>query len=364
MAQWGATDDAANSVNWAPAQLKLPANTDNQANLYANVTANAFGINSKIGQVGVSVAEVQVESGGLAVATVTFPGSGYSANASVTVSGNGTANALANSTGRISAVLIVDANTGYTASPTVTIDPPTAKTFNANTGLYMDGTFNANTGVDNATEFITVSSNPFVNDDIVQYLVAAGNTAVTGLANATLYYVVSANSTGLKLATSANGTAINVTASATSETGHTLRRFGFVEISSSVFQDNDIVTYLVAAGNTALTGLSNNTQYSVTGANSSGFYPAYTANGARVAANGSVTYLVPGVSETGHSFTGETATASISIAGGRKKGALPGWNLRTEGVGRRAGRVHYECLVAMSSISGGDDSDDTLLPDT
>ena len=38
-----------------------------------------------------------------------------------------------------------------------------------------------------------------------------------------------------------------------------------------------------------------------------------------------------------------------------------GWVLRTEGSGGRAGRVFYETLVAMSSISG--DAEDTVAPD-
>lgn len=39
-----------------------------------------------------------------------------------------------------------------------------------------------------------------------------------------------------------------------------------------------------------------------------------------------------------------------------------GWTLRTEGAGLRAGRVFYETLVAMGSMTG-DGSDDTQLPD-
>lgn len=39
-----------------------------------------------------------------------------------------------------------------------------------------------------------------------------------------------------------------------------------------------------------------------------------------------------------------------------------GWVLRKEGTGGRAGRVQYETLVAMSSITG-DAADDTQLPE-
>lgn len=41
-----------------------------------------------------------------------------------------------------------------------------------------------------------------------------------------------------------------------------------------------------------------------------------------------------------------------------------GWVLRREGTGGRAGRVHYEVLVAASSISGdGSDDADGILPE-
>ena len=50
-----------------------------------------------------------------------------------------------------------------------------------------------------------------------------------------------------------------------------------------------------------------------------------------------------------------------SRAGANTKMAHAGWNLRIEGTGGRAGRVQYETLVAMSSISG--DAEDAVLPD-
>jgi hypothetical protein len=52
--------------------------------------------------------------------------------------------------------------------------------------------------------------------------------------------------------------------------------------------------------------------------------------------------------------------AAARAAGPR--GAHAGWVRRTEGTGARAGRVHVETLVAMSSISG-DALDDTEIPD-
>jgi hypothetical protein len=58
MAQWGNTDDAANSVLWATSQVNLPANTDNQTALFGNTTADAFVTGTTIGQYGVDINEV------------------------------------------------------------------------------------------------------------------------------------------------------------------------------------------------------------------------------------------------------------------------------------------------------------------
>ena len=64
MANWGNTDDAANSVLWATTQVKLTPNTDNQANLYTNTTADAFITGITVGQFGVSGQEAQALRGG------------------------------------------------------------------------------------------------------------------------------------------------------------------------------------------------------------------------------------------------------------------------------------------------------------
>lgn len=131
---------------------------------------------------------------------------------------------------------------------------------------------------------------------------------------------------------------------------------GFIAIATNVLQVGDKVTYANAAGNTAVVGLTNGTQYFVQASNSTGVYLSATDGGAAIT-------LTKGPTEAGHSLTGETATVSFTLGGGKNKGATPGWNLRTEGTGGRAGRVTYECLVAMGSITS-DASDDTILPDS
>lgn len=59
MAQWGNTDDAANSVLWGVSQLNKTANTTNQTALFGNTTADAFITNATVGQFGAGVQEAQ-----------------------------------------------------------------------------------------------------------------------------------------------------------------------------------------------------------------------------------------------------------------------------------------------------------------
>lgn len=126
--------------------------------------------------------------------------------------------------------------------------------------------------------------------------------------------------------------------------------------SADSFVAGDSVTYTVAAGNTAITGLVSGTRYFVQFANGTVVALATTPTGSRIT-------LTKGLTETGHTLQGDTATASPVVGGGANKGvAHAGWVVRKVGTGGRAGRVQYETLVAMGSITG-DASDDTVLPD-
>tara|TARA_R110000772_G_scaffold426_4_gene1537 strand:- start:450 stop:941 length:492 start_codon:yes stop_codon:yes gene_type:complete len=59
-----------------------------------------------------------------------------------------------------------------------------------------------------------------------------------------------------------------------------------------------------------------------------------------------------------------TAEMNFANTAGTESDIVPhaGWVLRTEGSGGRAGRIHYEVLVAASSITG-DADDDSKLPE-
>lgn len=217
---------------------------------------------------GVDTTEMAVSNASVIQYITTFAGSGYSANALVTVDGNATANGL-NTGGRISVLSVLPGNT-YTTSPTVTVAAPSAIPFNALTA------------VSNTNDTITISSanSKFLAGDKVLYLVATGNTAIGGLANNTFYYIQAANTTTVKLTTAPGQAAIDLTAS---------------------------------------------------------------------------------VTETGHSLTGETATAAAVLSGAKAGAAHAGWVRRVVGTGGRAGRVQEETLVAMGSIAG--DLEDTVMKD-
>jgi len=83
-------------------------------------------------------------------------------------------------------------------------------------------------------------------------------------------------------------------------------------------------------------------------------------NTVTVTANGSGYTSAPNVTIGGSGGVGATATATINTSEGKKGAPHAGWVLRTEGSGGRAGRVTYETLVAMGSISS-DGSDDANL---
>jgi hypothetical protein len=84
----------------------------------------------------------------------------------------------------------------------------------------LSQSFNANTKVN--SNFITLTRHRFVNSDVVMYYTNTGNTALTGLSNSSNYYVVSANSAGIKLSATRGGSAISITPSSISESGHNI----------------------------------------------------------------------------------------------------------------------------------------------
>ena len=285
MSQWKNNDSAANSVLWGVAQYNKTANTTTQTNFYNNTTSGAFVSGTIVGQFGVDATEMGVSAGNLAFAYVTSGGSGYSANAVVTLtfangSTNATAvNAFANVTagvgGNITSLLIAQPGSTYTVAPAVTVAAPSAINITANS-----------TGFSNTNNVLLISTanSKFQAGDRLFYGVPAANTPIAPLTGNAYYYVSFANTTAIALSETSGGANIDITDTRTTNPGET------------------------------------------------------------------------------HTVTGDTATGYVVVGGAKNTGvAHAGWVVRTEGTGRRAGRVSYETLVAMGSMTS-DASDDTVLP--
>jgi hypothetical protein len=116
--------------------------------------------------------------------------------------------------------------------------------------------FNGSTGVNGTDEFITTTTaNQFANGDAVFYSVETGNTAISSLSVGTCYYVVQANSSGVKLAATLGGSPINLTAGPTSETGHKLayvKTNDVVKIYNSLFPENNMVASVATCNSSAI----------------------------------------------------------------------------------------------------------------
>ncbi len=207
MTLWGNTDVAGSSPLHAPAQFSKAPTRTNANLLFGNTTISAMVTGQTVGIFGVDTTEIAVSNGSIVAMQITNNGTGYTANAVVTVGGNGTANGLANSIGRISTVNITAAGNSYAVAPPVSIAAPAAITFNALTA------------VSNTADTITLVGHTYQAGDLTTYLVAVGNTAVIPLANNTQYRVAFANSTVITIANNVTGANVDLTATVT-ETGH------------------------------------------------------------------------------------------------------------------------------------------------
>lgn len=240
-------------------------------NMYGNTTVGAFINNMAVGVFAVNATMLQTSGGGINSGTVTFGGSGYQANAAVTLTvtnggSSGVVNAHANTTtnpGRIDTLFPQTAGSGYITAPIVTIAAPAAIAIGTNS-TYINTS---------ASSILLASASSYwqVNDEFY-YAVAAGNTAIVGLTGNTNYYIASVNSSALTVSAAPGGAALTLTANVTSS------------------------------------------------------------------------------EHAGHTIQGQTATGYVDVGSVYPQVTHAGWVVRREGTGGRAGRVQYETLVAAGSI--------------
>jgi hypothetical protein len=183
--------------------------------MFGNTTINAFRQDVAVGVFGIDATEMSLTTGSSnGIYRVTSPGSGYLANAVVTLSfSNSTGsytNALAaNSTvgtsgtnaGRVTAVTGNVTVNGIIGKTTLSIAAPGLIIFNGNTAVTPNGSIGAFVAYSSANSYLQVN-------DKVMYAGNATSTPVTLYDNRP-YYISFANSTGFKLSDSQGSANIN-----------------------------------------------------------------------------------------------------------------------------------------------------------
>jgi hypothetical protein len=265
--------------------------------------------------------------------------------------------------GAVTTVPLSTAGSGYTTAPTITIPAP-RRTI-------------ATSAITTGTDTIAYTAHGLSANDPVVYN-NGGGTSATGLTSGTTYYVayagLTANAFELKAAAGTPGTLSGVAISGTggqfTVTAATLAVGDRVRIDGTLGGTGTITSY--TTGTTYKVSAVTGTSPSVTG-----FTLTTEAGVAIVTTAGTPTGLtystgtVVDITATGNNAqyfvpsNATVATAVASLGSGSSVGTHithPGWVRRTVGTGGRAGRIQYETLVAMGSISS-DAADDTVLPD-
>jgi len=301
----------------------------------------------------------------------------------------------------ITDIAIVEDGARYVQAPTVTIPVPTVRTI-------------ATSKVTTGTNSIEIASHNIRTGTSLTYQ-DGGGTALAGLTDNTEYFAIRVDEDNIKLGSSLSnaqaGTAIGLTgtgnnaqtlegtqATATATisggvvTGITVTEVGsdyqstptitvevpkmtiptsavnagtnVITFAAHGLSDTDQITYNQVGGGTLMTN--------VTDAQTV-FARDVTTNTFKIAATSGGTAINIGTGHNAQTFTivtdkvQATATASRGLGDDgdidQREIAHIGWVKKTVGTGGRAGRVHYETLVAASSISG-DASDDIALPDS
>jgi hypothetical protein len=334
----------------------------------AHESADSFSMGRSGLVFGVDATEAVSGGDNVTSVAVAVGGTGYTEVPGVVFSGGGGSSAAATATisgGSVTSIAVTNTGTAYTSVPTVSIDVPfrTIPT----------------SGVTIATEQFTYATHGLAAADPVKYY-HGGGTAITGLSNNTGYFVsalgLAANT--FRLATTAvaaagrtalAGVAISGTGGQFTCTATTLAVGDHIRIDGTITGTGSITGHTTGKiyEVSAVTGTSPSvTGFTVT--QEDGTAVVSTAgNGTGLTYNPFTIVMISGTGNNDQYFdlTGKvTATATAALGDGAVGGSQhAGWVKRTVGTGGRAGRVQYETLVAMGSMTG-DQSDDIAYRDS
>ena len=171
---------------------------------------------------------IDTNDGSIKEISVTAPGQLYTTPPTITFTPQGTTNADASAVleqyGVINRIDLADGGSGYTGTPTVSIEEP--------------NTFSFSTGDDISGNSITIPDNPFTNGLRVIYTQNGGSENI-GLTEGTTYYIVNKSGNNFSVASSQGGSAISLTAS-TSETPES-HSFKGVNATATVTMSGDVI---------------------------------------------------------------------------------------------------------------------------
>lgn len=355
MALWGKTDTATNSPIWATAYVNETANSVNQAELYNNVTADAYITGATIGVFGVAPGEINTAGaavGQVASVTVTAAGANYTSVPTVVFTGGGPTASGAAGTATLKFVTVVVGNnrgSGYTIGDTSNVSGGTFTTVAVANVISIatvagqdetnfnntppNGTFAGGSDYD-AADTITLSDGTVITVDVVAANVVTEFTVTT--------------------ASTSGNTTDNITLTQSSSSG---AGTGFTLTLGDANQSVWNVSIATAGVYSVLPTLNEAATANVTGAGTGLTLDLTAGVHAVTVTDGGANYTsAPAVSFTGGAGTGATATSAL--ASEESKITSAGWVIRK----KFGNRTQFETLVAMKSITG-DGSDDSILPE-
>jgi len=328
VAQWKNDRQANGAPIWAPALVNQEPSAANRNAMFNNTTANAYmdGVTQGV----VAIKGSDLDATGIIGVSVTASGNGYTQQPTATIDGDGTG-AEASVLAKVNAMTINAAGTGGSYVPGETI---------AVTG----GTGDAAKATVTATELRTVTivdgGEGYANDDVVTLdggqgtaatftvTTGAADTVVASLALTTRgIYTVNPELSG------ATTTSANTEASSGLVVNVTTRVHTLTMIDDGSYSALPTLAGAATSGSATGTGLTVNLTIGVEQVLVSNTGADYT----------SANVVFGGTGGTG-------TTGDVLLSPGRAGVAQPGWVLRTEGSGGRAGRVQYETLVANKNI--------------